>query len=187
MIRKVIVIFPVSLAGATLVLWLTSFEQVMSVRLVDVEQRCVGVHIFDGWAIWSDLRAGAQPADRELLQAYWEITRTDAEWVQCVWVRDVKERPLRIVLHTLGHPGRPPMIAGCLVGMPLGGFFVAFTCYSTIVLSRGPVRRWRRRKRGLCTQCGYNLTDNVSGVCPECGAVISGQDGLSGRKGGQGA
>ena len=25
-----------------------------------------------------------------------------------------------------------------------------------------------------CQQCGYNLTGNVSGVCPECGAAIDG-------------
>ena len=28
------------------------------------------------------------------------------------------------------------------------------------------VRRWRR---GQCVGCGYDLTGNVSGVCPECG------------------
>ena len=26
-----------------------------------------------------------------------------------------------------------------------------------------------RRTAGLCVKCGYNLTGNVSGVCPECG------------------
>ena len=26
-----------------------------------------------------------------------------------------------------------------------------------------------RRDRGTCQSCGYNLTGNVSGVCPECG------------------
>lgn len=33
-------------------------------------------------------------------------------------------------------------------------------------------RRWLRRRlerRGLCRSCGYDLTGNVSGVCPECG------------------
>ena len=25
---------------------------------------------------------------------------------------------------------------------------------------------------GLCKVCGYNLTGNVSGICPECGTVI---------------
>ncbi len=34
------------------------------------------------------------------------------------------------------------------------------------------VRRWRRRKRNLCVLCGYNLTGNTSGVCPECGKRI---------------
>jgi len=23
--------------------------------------------------------------------------------------------------------------------------------------------------RGRCTQCGYNLAQNTSGICPECG------------------
>jgi hypothetical protein len=31
---------------------------------------------------------------------------------------------------------------------------------------------WRRiRLPGRCRKCGYNLSGNVSGVCPECGAV----------------
>ncbi len=39
----------------------------------------------------------------------------------------------------------------------------------------GPL--WRRRQRllrehGLCLRCGYNLTGNLSGVCPECGTKI---------------
>jgi hypothetical protein len=36
-------------------------------------------------------------------------------------------------------------------------------------------RRRRRRNRqrlGLCAACGYNLTANTSGVCPECGTVL---------------
>lgn len=31
------------------------------------------------------------------------------------------------------------------------------------------VRRRRRRNPGSCAQCGYDLTGNLSGVCPECG------------------
>ena len=30
-------------------------------------------------------------------------------------------------------------------------------------------RSERRRRAGLCPSCGYNLTGNVSSVCPECG------------------
>jgi hypothetical protein len=38
------------------------------------------------------------------------------------------------------------------------------------------LRWWRRTKRsrwqaiGACQRCGYDLTGNVSGACPECGA-----------------
>ena len=35
-------------------------------------------------------------------------------------------------------------------------------------------RRWRRKKKGLCWNCGYDLTGNVSGVCPECGTKVHG-------------
>lgn len=41
--------------------------------------------------------------------------------------------------------------------------------YPLIAFVRGPLRRWRRRRKGLCVGCGYNLTGSVSGVCPEFG------------------
>jgi hypothetical protein len=47
-----------------------------------------------------------------------------------------------------------------------------FAAYPAIAFIRGPVRRYRRRKRCCCLKCGYNLTGNVSGVCPECGAAV---------------
>ncbi|UCE59219.1 MAG: hypothetical protein JSU63_17465 [Phycisphaerales bacterium] len=47
-----------------------------------------------------------------------------------------------------------------------------FGAYPTIAYIRGPLRRWRRRRKGLCLGCGYNLTGNVSGVCSECGETV---------------
>ena len=38
--------------------------------------------------------------------------------------------------------------------------------------AREPLRK-RRRRRGLCTECGYDLTGNASGKCPECGVPVS--------------
>ena len=37
------------------------------------------------------------------------------------------------------------------------------------------IRRYRSRPHpiGFCQKCGYNLTGNVSGICPECGTVIA--------------
>ena len=34
----------------------------------------------------------------------------------------------------------------------------------------------RRRLAGLCLTCGYNLTGNLSGRCPECGTAHRGAD-----------
>ena len=31
----------------------------------------------------------------------------------------------------------------------------------------------RRVRPGICSICGYNLTANTSGVCPECGTKIA--------------
>jgi|GEM_PF-5557529 len=33
--------------------------------------------------------------------------------------------------------------------------------------------RWVRAHKGLCLNCGYDLTANVSGVCPECGSKVT--------------
>ena len=56
--------------------------------------------------------------------------------------------------------------------VPRGFFFFTFAAYPTIALIRGPLRRWRRRRKGLCIRCGYNLEGNVSGVCSECGEAV---------------
>ncbi len=58
------------------------------------------------------------------------------------------------------------------IEMPSWFPFVVLAAYPGLVLVRGPVRRWRRRKRGLCLTCGYSLEGNASGVCPECGSEI---------------
>jgi hypothetical protein len=34
------------------------------------------------------------------------------------------------------------------------------------------LRRQRRASRGQCIHCGYDLTGNMSGVCPECGIPL---------------
>lgn len=41
-----------------------------------------------------------------------------------------------------------------------------------VALSAMTVLLWRRRRSrpGHCPACGYNLTGNISGRCPECGA-----------------
>jgi len=48
-----------------------------------------------------------------------------------------------------------------------------FGVWHVVAAVRAPSRRRTLRcRRGLCTQCGYDLTGNMSGVCPECGQAI---------------
>lgn len=53
--------------------------------------------------------------------------------------------------------------------MSLWPFAVLLTLCSVTALIRGPARRAYRSRRGLCLNCGYDLTGNVTGRCPECG------------------
>lgn len=52
------------------------------------------------------------------------------------------------------------IVGNCLVG--------AIGIWSFVVLPAA-VRRARRRGRGLCVACGYDLAGVGGGVCPECG------------------
>ena len=58
---------------------------------------------------------------------------------------------------------------------PLVGFLytaaLSLVAVGTVGLMRRASidRRDALRQRGLCMECGYDLTANASGVCPECG------------------
>jgi len=70
-------------------------------------------------------------------------------------------------------PVRQPQKWSRGLRIPLIVCLPVFAAYPTITLLFGPARlRRRRRKRGLCVKCGYDLKGNVSGVCPECGTEI---------------
>jgi len=47
-----------------------------------------------------------------------------------------------------------------------------FAAYPFWAFVRGPWRRRRRKAKGLCLRCGYDLTGNVTGVCSECGRSV---------------
>lgn len=55
------------------------------------------------------------------------------------------------------------------VGVPCA---LALATFAALPVARLTLRhrRSRRISQGLCPACGYDLTGNVSGVCPECGA-----------------
>ena len=55
------------------------------------------------------------------------------------------------------------------IGTPLPMLAFLFAFFSLMLGLQRPLRRRRRCKHGLCMECGYDLTGNLSGVCPECG------------------
>ena len=56
--------------------------------------------------------------------------------------------------------------------------------YPILAAMRFPRRLARfRRRRGLCVKCGYNLTGNTTGTCPECGTKFKTRDVESPQRG----
>lgn len=55
-----------------------------------------------------------------------------------------------------------------VVTLPTWAPLVVLAAYPTIAFIRGPLRRYRRRRKGLCLTCGYNLTGLTEPRCPEC-------------------
>jgi hypothetical protein len=60
-----------------------------------------------------------------------------------------------------------PSTSGPFVTIPLWPLFVAAFIPSAIGW-----RRSRRRRPGHCRKCRYDLTGNLSGICPECGTPV---------------
>jgi hypothetical protein len=58
------------------------------------------------------------------------------------------------------------------IGAPSWAPVILLAFYPILAFIRGPLRRWRRRRKNLCVTCAYDLTGNVSGVCPECATSI---------------
>jgi hypothetical protein len=59
-------------------------------------------------------------------------------------------------------------------GLALDTLFYAVPWW-LIFVTPGAIRRWRRRRRGRCAGCGYDLAglvvDNGVRTCPECGGI----------------
>ncbi len=78
------------------------------------------------------------------------------------WTRTSLVQPARIV---------PIRTARLSLWLP-GVLFAAYPVVAVIVPNLRSFRRAHREQDGLCVECGYDLTGNVSGVCPECGRML---------------
>ena len=82
--------------------------------------------------------------------------------------------PPRIADHSLGPDvvSKKYSVVLSYAMFPIWVVTILFFAWPSVALWRGPLRRHWRRKRAQCLCCGYNLTGNTSGICPECGTPI---------------
>lgn len=123
-----------------------------------------------GWHVWQidATRSGwIRPYGREFVVMYFtggDPSKPDvrSEWMGFGFVRG---RMYAQPDNTYAHTAYAVFCPSWLVVVLLGG-------YPAFAVARGSFRRWRSRSQGRCSKCRYDLTGNVSGVCPECGTAV---------------
>ena len=165
MIRKAIIVVLTLLAMTTVAVWGTSYWKSLTVERSLTSELLVGVHAdagqVGGWLLDSE----SDSRSRFFRQGCINVLQSqmNAGAAKVFEKGLLRENSFRRTLLT----GVRVSTLACPLWMPA----VAFTVYPTIALIRGPVRRSRRRRKGLCPDCAYDLTGNESGVCPECGQM----------------
>jgi len=75
--------------------------------------------------------------------------------------------------YSCGYMGTQPAPYVRLVRVPLLVLALGLLIWPAYALV-GRLRCKRLAREGHCQGCGYDLTGNVSGVCPECGTPVAG-------------
>ena len=98
-----------------------------------------------------------------------------------IWLTAPFQSPAAVAeVTTLWLQGKGPWATAAAA---VGGYALAFAAViAWRFVERRQTRRVRRRRQGLCTECGYDLTGNVSGKCPECGTPVSAKARLLARR-----
>ncbi len=180
MIRKLLIVTSALLALVSLVLCVSSYLRPISYHLTLLNHALGFVHISDGFIVAgqgfaSDRVTGENSAVKVQL-----FPKDDDAGNITVLSQISSEHPSQIIIIKLPcftpaaiRSGTPKhTIIMKFYRAPVWLLPLPFAIYPTIVFVRGPYRRYRRRKKGLCITCGYDLTGNESGVCPECGTKI---------------
>jgi hypothetical protein len=78
-----------------------------------------------------------------------------------------------VIIHEVGFIGVSNLVGFDMQTLAIEGcaaLLLAFVLGVPFLVARRDTAN--RRQPGHCKDCGYNLTGNVSGVCPECGTEI---------------
>lgn len=166
MIRKAIIALLASLAFATVGAWVLASEsdQPIPVHSYDSDKWSITWFLCKPPAVLSvDFRHDSGDPNNRPTTALHNYERPISQSARDLgpWLGFIYEQLSNV------YPDRIYRSAHIVV--PLWMPLVVFGSYPAIAFIRGPLRRWRRRKRGLCIRCGYDLEGNISGTCPECG------------------
>lgn len=101
--------------------------------------------------------------------------------VPCVTVKRLSEAPRSratvhpnydLTLTAVEQAAYNTVLHSTFIEVPLWLLALLFSVLPVSAVVRGPMRSGYRRARGRCGHCGYDLTGNTSGRCPECGRPV---------------
>ncbi len=164
MIRKAIISALVFLATGLMLACLAS-EHYLSFRLTESLQLRHGYVVYrpTGWPLtsidsWVTLSFDGIAAQWVTLES--TTPKRSHRTERCSWIDTVRIDPSGTPCRTrsiLIQAPLVPLTAAVLLAYPVAAFML------------GPYRRFERRVKGLCLECGYQLAGTSSGRCPECG------------------
>ncbi len=105
--------------------------------------------------------------------------RTIAPWVPFVVAPAVGWVPILVIFVVIYQPWESPtfLMAVSTVVLAVYGsamstllYAVSFGVYWGTLQGCSAIRGRLRKRRGMCVNCGYDLTGLASNICPECGA-----------------
>jgi hypothetical protein len=172
MLHKTVTMFFVLMVLGTAVLWLLGAVENGIVLSLESELRAVVITFSARQADVAVFSAGDEETALFSARNIWQQTSTHKRHSQ--ELRDDPDRYDGFLQRFYGngfffkrHGSFPWSVftAGC----PPWFLVLLFGFYPALAFTLRSVRLRRRRRRNLCIHCGYDLTGNVSGICPECG------------------
>lgn len=146
---------------ATVVIWLGEFQPALAVgnHYITVDIQTHDAVYASTWEYTFDVKKALQ-SDRPFIRFSWD------NWTY-------------FSAETVGYDGKQFAVARTrffnqpgLHGLGMSRYLVKCPYWFVICVCSILPMRWmmlRRVPPGHCARCGYNLTGNTSGVCPECG------------------